>query len=86
MWLVCLSFILCLIPLAIVGAMAYGMRKLLIALPPIFKKGQEGIATVAKAADTASQKTAAPFISASASASRVKGMLRGLRNLYRRNT
>jgi hypothetical protein len=80
-WLVCLGFILCLIPLAIFGAMAFGMHKLLSALPPVFKQGQEGIATVAQAADRTSKKVAAPFISVSASASRAKGTLRGLRKL-----
>ena len=86
MWLVCLSFIFCLIPLAIVGGMVYGMRKLLIALPPIFEKGQEGMAQVADGADKASKKAAAPFIAASALSSRVKGMLRSISQISRRKT
>jgi len=80
-WLVILSFILCLIPLALVGGIVYGMRKLLGALPPVLKKGQEGLVRVADGADRASKRAAAPFITASASASQVKGMLRGLRKL-----
>jgi hypothetical protein len=80
-WLIILSFILCLIPLALVGGMVYGMRKLLGALPPVLKKGQEGLVRVADGADRASKRAAAPFITASASASQVKGMLRGLRKL-----
>ena len=39
MWLVCLSFILCLIPLAIAGGMVFGMHKLLVALRPILQQG-----------------------------------------------
>ena len=85
-WLVMLSFILCLIPLALVGGIVYGMRKLLIALPPIFGKGQEGMATVADRTDEVSKKVAAPFIAASAVSSQVKGMLRSLGHISRRKT
>lgn len=84
MWLVCLSFIFCLIPLSIVGAMVYGMHQLLRALPPVFEKGQEGMAKVADGADQFSVKVAAPFINASARASQVKGMLRSLNKVIRR--
>jgi hypothetical protein len=77
-WLVILSFILCLVPLIIFGAMAYGMRKVLIALPPILKQGQDGMTRVASETDRISKKVTAPFITASASASQVKGTLRGL--------
>ena len=77
-WLVFLSFILCLVPLLIFGAMAYGMRKVLIALPPILKQGQDGMARVASETDRISKKVSAPFITASASASQVKGTVRGL--------
>ncbi len=77
-WLVILSFILCLVPLIIFGAMAYGMRKALIALPPILKQGQDGMVRVASETDRISKKITAPFITASASASLVKGKLRGL--------
>ena len=83
-WLVILSFILCLIPLAIVGGMVYGMRKLLIALPPIFKQGQEGLARVAEGADVASKKVATPFIATSAFSSQVKGILRSISQIGRR--
>ena len=85
-WLVLLSFILCLVPLAIVGGMVYGMRRLLIALPPIFKQGQEGMAKAADAAEKASEKTATPFIVASAFFSQGKGMLRSLSQIGRRET
>lgn len=80
-YLVILSLILCLIPLALVGGMVFGLRKLLVALPPLFKQGQAGLARVAEGADRASKRVAAPFIAASASASQVKGTLRGLRKL-----
>jgi hypothetical protein len=80
-WLVLLSFILCLVPLAIFGALVYGMRKVLIALPPILKQGQQGMATVARETDRITKKIAEPFIVASASASQVKGTLRGITNL-----
>jgi hypothetical protein len=85
MWFVCWSFLLCLIPLAIVGAIAFGMYKLLRALPPVFEKGQEGMAQVAAGADQASKRVAAPFIAASAFASQVRGMLRSLSHTIRRN-
>lgn len=81
LWLVLLSFILCLIPLALVGGMVYGVRKLLGALPPVLKQGQEGLVRVADGADRASKRAAEPFITASASASQVKGVLRGLSKL-----
>jgi len=80
-WLVILSLIFCLIPLALVGGMVFGMRKLLTALPPLFEQGQAGLTRVADGADRASKRVAAPFIAVSASASQVKGMLRGLRKL-----
>ena len=80
-WLVMLSMILCLIPLALVGGIVYGMRKLLIALPPVFGKGQEGMATVADRTDEVSNRVAAPFIAASAVSSQVKGMLRSFGQL-----
>jgi hypothetical protein len=83
-WLVILSFILCLIPLAIVGGMVYGMRKLLSALPPLFKQGQEGLARVAEGAETASKKVADPFIATSALSSQVKGTLRSISQIGRR--
>lgn len=86
MWLVILSFILCLVPFVLVGGIVYGMRKLLIALPPVFRKGQEGMATVADGTDKVSKKVAAPFIAASAVSSQVKGMLRSLGQNNRRNT
>jgi hypothetical protein len=79
MWLVCLCFIPLLIPLAIAGGMVYGMHKVLNALPPVFAKGQEGMAKVAAGATKASKSIAAPFVAVSASASRVKGMWRSLR-------
>lgn len=81
MWLVFLSSILCLVPLFIFGAMVYGMRKLLIALPPILRQGQEGMARVARETDRVSKKIAEPFITASASSSQVKGTVRGLTRL-----
>lgn len=84
MWLVCLSFIFSLIPLGIVGAMVYGMRKLLQALPPVFKQGQESMAQVASGADRASRAIAAPFIATSAFASQVRGILRSLFHMIRR--
>lgn len=80
-WLVFLSLILCLVPLLIFGGAVYGMRKALIALPPIFKQGQEGMARVAKETDKASAKVAKPFIGASAAASQVKGAVRGFTQL-----
>jgi hypothetical protein len=83
-WLVLLSFILCLIPLAIFGGMVYGMRKLLIALPPVFKQGQEGMSRVASEADKVSKKIAEPFIAVEASASQVKGALREIGRIGRR--
>jgi hypothetical protein len=85
-WLVFLSFVLCLIPLALFGGIVYGMRKALIALPPILKQGQEGMAKVASETDKASRKVAAPFVSASAYFSQVKGVLRGVKNINRRET
>jgi hypothetical protein len=83
-WLVLLGFILCLIPLAIFGGMAYGMRKLLIALPPILKQGQDGIARVAQETDRMSDRIASPFITTTAYANQVKGTVRGLSNIGRR--
>jgi hypothetical protein len=83
-WLVLLSFILCLIPLAIFGAMVYGMRKALIELPPIFKQGQDGMATVAKETDRVSKKVAEPFIVIESKASQAKGVLRGISKIGRR--
>ena len=77
-WLVFLSFILCLVPLLIFGGMVYGMRKVLIALPPILKQGQDGMARVASETNRISNKVSAPFITASATTSQVKGTLRGL--------
>jgi hypothetical protein len=66
------------------GGMVYGMRKLLVALPPIFKQGQEGLAKVSDSTDKASKKVAAPFIAASASGSQIKGMARDLTKIFRR--
>jgi hypothetical protein len=86
MWLVCLTFIVCLIPLAIFGGLVYGMRKLLKALPPVLEKGQTATARVAAGADSVSNKVAAPFIAASALGSRVKETGRSIRQLLRRNT
>jgi hypothetical protein len=83
-WLVILSFIACLIPLALVGGMVYGMYKLLKVLPPSLKRGQEGMVKVAEGADRASHKVAAPFISASALVSQIRGSLRSLVNMIRR--
>jgi len=79
MWLVCLCFIPLLIPLAIAGGMVYGMHKVLDALPPIFAKGQEGMAKIAAGATKASKSIAAPFVAVSAYASRVKGMWHSLK-------
>ena len=84
MWLVCLAFIFCLVPPAIFGGLVYGMHKLLKALPPVFEKGQTGLARVAESADTAGTKVAAPFITASAFSARLKRMGRGIREMWRR--
>jgi len=84
LWLVFLSFLFCLIPLAIVGGMVYGMHKLLNFLPPIFKRGQETTAMIANKTDNFSKSVAAPFIAASAFASQLKGMVRGLYQIIRR--
>ena len=83
-WLVFLGFILCLIPLAIFGAMVYGMRKLLIALPPVLKQGQDGMARVASETDKVSNRIASPFITTTVYANQVKGTIRGLGNIGRR--
>ena len=83
-WLVFLGFMLCLIPLAIFGGMVYGMRKLLIALPPILKQGQDGMARVAQETDRLSDKIASPFIKATAYGNQVKGTVRGLSDMGRR--
>jgi hypothetical protein len=85
LWLVLLSFIFCLIPLALVGGLVYGIRKLLIALPPIFERGQDAMTHVADGADKAADRVAAPFITASAAANQVKGMVRNVTSRYRRN-
>lgn len=84
LWLVFLSFLFCLIPLAIVGGIVYGMHKLLNFLPPIFKRGQEMTAMIANKTDDFSQNVSAPFIAASAFASQLKGMVRGLYQIIRR--
>jgi hypothetical protein len=84
MWLVCLSFILCLIPLAIVGGMAYGMRKLVIALRPVLQRGQETMAKAAGGANKLSKSIAAPFIAISAFASQIRGTLHSLDQMIRR--
>lgn len=84
MWLVCLSFIFCLIPLALAGAMAYGAWKLVAALRPVLERGQEGMAQVADGADRASKRVAAPFIATSAFASRVRSTLCGLSRIIGR--
>jgi hypothetical protein len=86
MWLVLLSFIFCLIPLAIVGGMVYGMYKLLNALPSAFQRGQSGMVKVAEEADKFSKKVSAPVISASAAGSQIKGMLREIITMNRRNS
>jgi len=86
MWLVCLTFIVCLIPVAIFGGLVYAMRKLLKALPPVLEKGQTATARVAAGADSVTDKVAAPFITASALGSRIKGMGRSIRHTLRRNT
>jgi hypothetical protein len=83
MWFVFLSFVLFLIPLAIVGGIVFGMYKLLGALPPIFQKGQAGMVKVAGEADKISKSIAVPFIAASSLVSQVKGMLRSLSQIYR---
>lgn len=83
-WLVLLGFILCLVPLAIFGGMAYGMRKLLIALPPILKQGQDGMVRVAQETDKLSSKITSPFIAVTAYANQVKGTIRGLSSIGRR--
>jgi hypothetical protein len=83
-WLVFLGFIMCLIPLVIFGGMAYGMRKLLIALPPILKQGQDGMARIARETDRVSDRIASPFITATTYADQVKGTARGLSNIGRR--
>lgn len=80
-WLVFLSLVLCLVPLLIFGGAVYGMRKALIALPPILKQGQEGMTRVATETDKASKKITQPFISASAAASQAKGTVRNLTKL-----
>jgi hypothetical protein len=77
-WLIILSFIPLAIPLAILGGMVYGMYKLLKALPPVFEKAQELVQKVATGADKVSRSVAAPFISASALATQLKSLLRGL--------
>lgn len=84
MWLVCLSFILCLIPLAIVGGVVFGMHKLLIALPPILQQGQEMMAKVGGGVNRFSKSIATPFIATSAFASRVRGTLHSLNQMIRR--
>lgn len=80
-WFVCLTFALCLIPLALVGGMVYGLVKLLGAVPPILEQGRKGMAQVVDGADKASKRVAAPFIAASAFSSQVKGMVRSLGQL-----
>ena len=83
-WLIILSFVLCLIPLGIVGGMVYGMYKLLGALPPVLQRGQEAMAEIAEGTDTASRKVATPFVAASATASQVRGSLRSLSKILGR--
>ena len=83
-WLVILSFLLCLLPLALVGGLVFGMRKVLIALPPILQRGQTGMAAVADGADKASRKIAAPFIAVSAFSSQVKELSRRFVQIGRR--
>ena len=83
-WLVCLTFVLCLIPLVVVGAMVYGMRKLLAGLPPVLEGGRKKAERVAVGADAISNRVAAPFIAASALTSRVKGTGRSIRQMIRR--
>lgn len=85
-WLIILSFILCLLPLALVGGLVYGMRKVLIALPPILQRGQAGMAAVADGADKASSKIAAPFIAMSGFSSQVKSILRRSVQMGRRKS
>lgn len=83
-WLILLSFVFCLIPLALVGGTVYGLHKLLVALPPILKQGQEATAAIADGTDRASRRIAAPFITVSAYFSQVKDVLRNISQIGRR--
>lgn len=87
MWLIVLSCIACLIPLAVMFGLVFGMYKTLNFLPPVFQKGQALTAKVSEGANKISVKAAEPFIDASASASRFKTTVRGLaRQFIRRQT
>jgi predicted PurR-regulated permease PerM len=83
-WLVLISFILCLIPLAIFGGIVYGLHKVLNALPPVFDKAQQTMEKVTEGADRATDKVAAPLIAASAFSTRVRATVGSLTNLIRR--
>jgi predicted PurR-regulated permease PerM len=83
-WLVLVSFVLCLIPLAIFGGTVYGLNKLLKALPPVFDKVQGTMEKVAEGTDQATDKVAAPLIAALAFSTRVRATLHGLAKLIRR--
>lgn len=83
-WLITLSLVVCLIPLSLVGGMVFGMYKLLRALPPLLKRGQEGMVRVADGAEKASIKVAEPFVAASAAGSQLKGMARNIGKIWRR--
>jgi hypothetical protein len=84
MWLICLSFLLCLIPLAIVGGLAYGTRKVNQALPPVFEQGQEVMTRVSQGVDKGSETVAEPFIAISARTEQAKETLQHLIRSVRR--
>jgi len=87
MWLIVLSCIACLIPLAVMSGLVFGMYKILSFLPPVFDKGQALTAKISEGADKISVKAAEPFINASANASRFKTTVRGLaKQFLRRQT
>ena len=87
MWLIVLSCIACLIPLAIMSGLVFGMHKILGFLLPVFQKGQTLTGKLSEGMDQFSVKASEPFIHASSSASRFKATVRGLaKQFIRRQT
>jgi len=71
-WLLCPGLLCLLVPIAIMGGLAWVTRKGRLALRPKFQSALRGMQKIDAIVDKAGEKVAAPFVAAEARGAQVK--------------
>jgi hypothetical protein len=81
-WLLCPGLLCLLVPIAVMGGLAFVTRKGRLALPSKFQAAQRGLRKVDAIVDKAGEKVAAPFVAAETRSANLKARANYVRRRF----